>query len=186
MKVLAVLLAVTPLWADVTADGGMARGPVTVRADGRMGFGPRGASVVDAKEGLERLALILDSLKRKKQLVEVNFERDADGALVGKVLEQIRSATPVIDVPSTDWLDHAIVLKTADFTLRFLVDAKDSLGTQANARAVMTDVQVRRRALVQANQQALKNGEDAGKFQEAMASMTNVYREVIQKVRLRR
>jgi hypothetical protein len=66
------------------------------------------------------------------------------------------------------------------------VEGKDALGAQTNAKTVMAEVQLRRRALIQANQQAARNGEDTVKYQEAMTSMTTVYREVIQKIRLKR
>jgi len=181
-----VLILAAPLFADVTADGGLARGPVYVRTDGRMGFGPRGTSVVDSKEGLERLTDIIEGLKRKKQLVEIFFEKDANATVTGKVLEQIRAATPVLDVPSSEWQEQAVILKTAEFKLTFVVDSKDALSGQQNAKAVMAEVLSRRRALIQANQQAARNGEDTVKYQEAMTSMTTVYRDVVQKIRLKR
>jgi hypothetical protein len=189
MKSIAFLLCSLPLLADVTADGGAPRGPVHVRADGRIAFGAKGSTVVDTKEGLERVTAMIDAYKRasKKFTIEVNFEKDAHATASTQVLDLLRPLASPLDVPTVDWGKEAIVLKTADVKFTFQADMEAVLMNQTTGKMVLTEVQNRRRIILTAYQKAQReNAEEFPKYQEAYTSMSAVYRDVINRIRLKR
>lgn len=185
-----IAAGILALLADVSADGGILRGPVFVRADGRVGFGPRSVSIVDAKEGLERLGDIFAGLKKaiRKFPVEITLEKDADASSAARVLEFLRGAFPVENVPTCEWLKEGVVFKTPDFTLTFRGDTEDNFSAQKNARLVQNEAMTRRQKVMQAYQKALRDGkqDEIEKLQAAQQASMALYKEILRRIRVRK
>lgn len=167
--------------ADVTADGGFPRGPLTIRADGRLAYGPNGLCITESKEGLERLQSILDAVTKNNRSslpVQIVIEKDADAKSTRLVLDHIRSVSKPLSVPSPEWRKDAFLLKGPDFTIVFQFDPDAPLNMQSNSRLILNEAQAYRHRVLTAYKQGVRNAnqEEIDKARQSLDAATNLYR----------
>ena len=155
--------------ADVSADAGVYRGAVGVRADGRLAFGP---ILRAADEGLARLAALQVERRRPgADPLEIQFEKNVNAEVARKVLDRVRGSA--LDIPTCDWAPDSARLKAPECTLVFAADSP------------LLQTEIRTRMMAARQGYVEMRGKDqvkAAKYLEAMRALQRMSVDVARRV----